>query len=107
MLITDNRVNKIKILKGSLIPKEFVLYQNYPNPFNPVTKIKYGIPKKARVELIIYNVLGEKVTTLVNQQQDAGYYLVEWNGNNISSGVYLYTIKSGDYFNVKKMILLK
>ena len=89
------------------IPTELRLYQNYPNPFNPVTQLKYGIPKAERVELTIFNVLGERIVTLVNEEQEAGYYTVGWNGNNVSSGVYLYTLKAGDNFNVKKMILMK
>ena len=94
------------------IVKEFQLFQNYPNPFNPVTHIKYSLPKTVDVELIIYNTLGERVKTLVNKNQDSAYYTVEWNGTNdsglkVGSGVYLYSLRAGDNFNVKKMILLK
>jgi photosystem II stability/assembly factor-like uncharacterized protein len=99
-------VNRIINQQNSL-PVDFSLSQNYPNPFNPVTQIKYGIPKAERVELTIFNVLGERIVTLVNEEQESGYYTVEWNGNNVSSGVYLYTLKAGDNFNVRKMILLK
>ena len=105
--ISNSKVNKLRILNGSLIPTEFVLHQNYPNPFNPVTQIKYGIPKAERVELTIFNVLGERIANLVNEEQEAGYYTVKWDGSNISSGVYLYTLKVGDNYSVKKMILLR
>ncbi|RPI75848.1 MAG: T9SS C-terminal target domain-containing protein [Ignavibacteriales bacterium] len=93
-------------------PKEFALYQNYPNPFNPSTIISYQLPKSETVSLEIYNELGEKVNTLVNGMQEAGYYTLEWNGNNnagnpVSSGMYLYRIKAGNFVNVHKMILLR
>jgi hypothetical protein len=104
--ISNSSINKLMV-SGQLIPYVYVLEQNYPNPFNPVTKIKYGIPKTERVELTIYSVLGERLTTLVNEEQEAGYYTVEWDGSKVSSGVYLYTVKAGDSFNVKKMLLLK
>jgi Secretion system C-terminal sorting domain len=90
-----------------LIPKEFQLEQNYPNPFNPSTKIKFGLPKESKVLLLIYNILGEEVAQLVNQQFQAGYYEIELYNSGFSSGVYLYTIQAGDFVDTKKMILLK
>ena len=89
------------------IPKEFTLYQNYPNPFNPTTTIKYALPKNGFVTLEVYDILGAKVAQLVNQQQKAGSYKVEFNASKLSSGVYLYKITSGSFSDTKKMLLIK
>jgi len=89
------------------IPIEFQLYQNYPNPFNPSTTIRYGLPKESKVSLEVYNILGERVTQLVNQQLKAGYHEVEFNNSSHSSGIYFYRIQAGDFVETKKMILLK
>lgn len=94
------------------IPSEFVLSQNYPNPFNPTTSIKFAIPENANVTLDIYNMLGQKVKTLLNGMQDAGYYTVNWDGSNdlgskVSSGIYIYRISAGKYNATMKMNLLK
>ncbi len=88
-------------------PSEFSLNQNYPNPFNPVTTIKFTLPVSGNANLSVYNSLGEKVETLVNQYFDAGYYQVEWKADKYSSGVYYYRIESGNYNSVKKMMLIK
>lgn len=94
-------------------PKEFELFQNYPNPFNPTTVIRYGLPKESSVKVVIYNILGEMVNTLVNITQVAGFYEVNFNASNLASGVYIYTIQSRaldgskDFRSVKKMILLR
>ncbi|MCZ6702138.1 MAG: T9SS type A sorting domain-containing protein, partial [Ignavibacteria bacterium] len=72
-----------------LIPTDYILYQNYPNPFNPTTKIKYGIPNSGLITLQVYNLLGEVVTTLVNQQQPVGNYEVSFDATKLSSGIYL------------------
>ncbi len=90
----------------------YTLYQNYPNPFNPTTTIKYSIPNvethgHASVQIKIYDVLGREIATLVNKQQKPGYYEVNWNADNHSSGVYFYRIRSGDFVETKKMILLR
>jgi len=89
------------------IPSIFALNQNYPNPFNPKTIINYELPTTNFVELSIFNMLGQKVATLVNEQKRAGYHHVEWDANGFSSGVYYYRIKSGEFVDVKKMILLR
>jgi len=99
------------------VPIEFSLSQNFPNPFNPTTKIKYEIPSQARndnvlVVLKIYDVLGNEVSTLVNEEKSAGEYKVEFNvhsdeGQNLSSGVYFYQLKAGDFVQTKKMVLLR
>ena len=89
------------------IPDEYYLAQNYPNPFNPVTKIRYSIPQLSNVSLIVYNILGQEVITLVNEQQPAGNYEVSFDATNLTSGIYLYKIQAGGYSDVKKMILLR
>jgi Secretion system C-terminal sorting domain len=85
----------------------YQLDQNYPNPFNPSTIIKYSIKNNGLVELIIFDILGREVTTLINEQKAAGSYSVEFNSSKLPSGVYLYKLKSGKFVDVKKMILLK
>jgi len=102
----------VVVANQSLLPEAFSLSQNYPNPFNPQTVIKYTLPKDCHVELTIYNTLGQKVKTLVNQYQSAGYKMVHWNstndkGNEVGSGIYFYKIKAGRYTDVKKMMVLK
>ena len=90
----------------------FYLDQNYPNPFNPSTKIKYSIPivgtsDRVSVQLKVYDVLGNQIATLVNEERSAGVYEVEFDASNLSSGVYFYTLSAGNYFDTKKMILLR
>lgn len=89
------------------LPTEYVLYQNYPNPFNPVTTIKYSLPNNAFVDLSIYNLLGEKITTLVRKEQSAGSYSVNWNAQNHSSGVYIYVLRTSQKILVNKMVMIK
>jgi hypothetical protein len=94
------------------IPDEFVLYSNYPNPFNPTTKIDYGLPEVSNVKLVIYDILGREVTTLVNGVQDAGYKSITWHGTdafgkNVGAGMYFYLIQAGEFRQVRKMVLLK
>ena len=87
--------------------KSFSLAQNYPNPFNPTTIIKYSIPTTSFVKLKVYDVIGREVATLVNEEKAVGNYNVEFNGSDLSSGIYFYRIQAGDYSSVKKMILIK
>jgi|SRR3990170_4629857 len=94
------------------IPKEYLLSQNYPNPFNPVTQIKFSIPKNGRVQLIVYNVLGQKVNILVDKEMTIGNYIATWNGkdeggNEVSSGIYFYRLSSKDFTETRKMILVR
>jgi hypothetical protein len=89
------------------IPKEYSLKQNYPNPFNPTTKIKYSIPEESKVVLSVFNILGQKVTQLVNEVQPAGYYSVDFDASKLTSGIYLYKIEAKNYNYVRKMILIK
>jgi len=93
-------------------PSEFELYQNYPNPFNPETQIEYALKKTGHVTLYIYNILGEKVKTLLDQDQHAGFYQINWDGENdngkpISSGIYLYKLEVNGFSEAKRMLLLK
>ena len=93
-------------------PVNYSLSQNYPNPFNPSTVVSYSLPKNSFVTLIIYDLLGREVKTLINNEQNSGTYQIQWNGENkfgskVSSGTYIYTIRTGDFVESRKMILLK
>jgi hypothetical protein len=88
-------------------PLVYELAQNYPNPFNPTTKIEYSIPALSKVELKIYNIVGQEVATLVNEVQLAGVHHVKFDGMNLASGMYFYRLTAGDFVSVKKMVLLK
>jgi len=88
-------------------PKNFDLSQNFPNPFNPTTKINYQLPKNSVVTLKIFDILGNEITSLVNEEQAAGNYQINFNGSRLSSGVYFYKIQAGDYVETKKLILTK
>ena len=89
------------------IPTNYNLYQNYPNPFNPVTTIKYDLVEYGNVMLTVYDILGREVEILVNEQQQPGRYEVSWNASGFASGIYFYTLTSGDFTSTKKLILLK
>lgn len=94
-------------LSGNEIPLSFKLYQNFPNPFNPVSTIKFDISKTADIKLVIYDLLGREVQTLVNRALVAGQYKVEWDASRFASGTYFYKLSAGDFVQTKKMILLK
>ena len=94
-------------LEGNNLPRTYNLKQNYPNPFNPATEIQYSIPKSGIVILKVFNLLGQEVATLVNQEQTPGSYKVSFDASKFASGVYLYRIQSGNYSLTKKMILMK
>jgi hypothetical protein len=93
--------------KDKNLPKKFALLQNFPNPFNPKTVIIYEIPIRNDVELSIYNLLGQKVSTLVSERQNAGSHRVEWDASQMASGIYYYMLKTNEFTDVKKMILLR
>ena len=98
--------------KVAEIPEQFMLAQNFPNPFNPVTSIEYALPEESFVKISIYNVMGQKVTDLVSDVMPGGYHSVVWNSTNlrgeqVSSGIYLYTIEAEGFTSVKKMVLMK
>jgi hypothetical protein len=89
------------------VPNDFALSQNYPNPFNPSTEISFDLPVASHVELSIYNVLGQKVETLVDREMEAGNHIVTWNADPYSTGVYFYRISANDFTETKKMLMLK
>ena len=94
------------------IPSVYSLSQNYPNPFNPITKMNYALPKRSKVIISIYNVLGQEVLTLLNKEQDYGYHTVTWNGNDrigkqVASGVYFARLTTKSFSQTKKMLMLK
>jgi Secretion system C-terminal sorting domain/Bacterial Ig-like domain len=88
-------------------PDDYVLFQNYPNPFNPTTKINYQLFKESDVTIKIYDILGAEVMELLNAKKQAGVFEVEFNGQNLSSGIYIYTFQAGDFIDSKKMSLIK
>ncbi|MCP4631732.1 MAG: T9SS type A sorting domain-containing protein [candidate division Zixibacteria bacterium] len=96
--ISDNNRN---------IPEKYALSQNYPNPFNPSTNISFSLPRASFVNLNVYNLLGQKVTTLFNGKLEAGYHAYTWDATNVASGIYFYRMQSHNYSVTKKMLLLK
>ncbi len=88
-------------------PHGLLLHQNYPNPFNPSTTIKYDLPKSSVVRLSVYDVLGREVSVLVNERMDAGVHEAKFDAVGLSSGMYVYRLRAGDYVSTKRMILMK
>lgn len=107
LVLNERVVPELNELVIGDVPSEFGLNQNYPNPFNPSTNISYTLPEKSDVELSIFNMLGQKVATLVNQSQDAGTYSINWNAGSVSSGVYIYQLRAGGNTFTKRMMLIK
>jgi hypothetical protein len=102
----------VGIADAENLPETFAVKQNYPNPFNPGTTIEYQVPRRSEVSLVIYNTLGQKVRTLLDQTVEAGFFKAVWDGrdeNNVSvaSGVYIYIIKAGKFKQARKMLLVK
>jgi len=89
------------------VPTDFRLFHNYPNPFNPETKIRFNLPKSVKVKMTVYDIAGRKVKSLLNEDKTAGSYEIIFDGSQLASGIYLYTLEAGNYTDVKKMILLK
>ena len=89
------------------IPTEYGMDQNYPNPFNPSTEIRYQLPENGRVKLEIYDVIGNLITTLIDQEMNAGYHSINWNASGLSSGIYFYRISSANFVATKKLMLMK
>jgi len=107
VVIGDASVQKLQVT-GELIPAEYVLEQNYPNPFNPSTVIEFSLPEDvSNVKLTIYNMLGEKLTDIVNTSLKAGKYQYQWNAQNVATGMYIYELRTEKFVSVKKMILMK
>jgi hypothetical protein len=92
---------------GTGLPGTFSLSQNYPNPFNPSTTIQFALPKSGRVELKVYNTLGQEVVTLVNEEKVAGIYSALWNAGGVASGVYFFRLQAGEFTQTRKLLLLK
>jgi hypothetical protein len=105
--ITDSYALTSAQSLDSGLPTSYSLSQNYPNPFNPTTIIQFSLPKNSNVKLIVYDILGRVVAQLVNKDLVAGYYKINFNAASIASGVYFYSLKAGDFTNVKKLMLLK
>jgi len=102
----------LSIADVSIIPKKYRLYDAYPNPFNPTTILRYDLPQNSMVTITIYDMLGNKVKTLISQAQDAGYQSIIWDATNdygypVSAGVYLYQLQANGATQTKKMVLLK
>jgi len=100
-------VKLVSVQTEGIIPAEYSLSQNYPNPFNPTTTIRYDIPKASQVTLTIYNMNGQIVDKLVSQKQEPGFYSVNWDARNVSTGMYFYRIQAEGFMQVKKMLLIK
>jgi hypothetical protein len=112
-LIMSNNVSSQDDV-NNILPKEFNLYQNYPNPFNPVTVIQYSIPNKSHVTIKVFDILGNKIMTLINEEKEAGFHEINFNGRTIASGMYIYRLiatpdggQAGRYVSTKKMLLIK
>jgi hypothetical protein len=97
----------VGVVEGSENPIAFALYQNYPNPFNSTTTIEFTLPSAAHVELIVYNALGQKVKTLVNQVQGAGYQCATFDAGNLASGMYIYRLQTGEFSQTRRLLLLR
>ena len=101
-----NSVSGITNLSNE-IPAKFNLYQNYPNPFNPVTNIKFDVAKSSFVKLVVFDVLGREVETLVNNELNAGKYEANWNAVMHNSGIYFIKLTAGDFTEIKRVALVK
>jgi hypothetical protein len=104
--ISNPGINKVMV-SANLIPDKYALEQNYPNPFNPTTTIKFSLPEATHTALTIYNVLGQKVTELVNSKLEAGRYSYQWNAQSAATGMYIYELRTDKFVSVKKMVLIK
>jgi len=108
----DGSFKYSEIIEINTLPINYDLSQNYPNPFNPSTRIRYAIPsnfngQKSKVIIKVYDILGNEVATLVNEEKDPGIYEVEFSKSNLASGIYIYQLKADKFTSTKKMILLR
>ena len=106
IIATDWYGNNIDV-SSVLMPKEFYLQSAYPNPFNPITNLKFGLPFDSKVSIQIYNIQGQVVSTLLNDNIKAGYHSVMWNADEFSSGIYFVQMIAGDYIHNQKIMLVK
>jgi hypothetical protein len=108
MINTDGTFEYSKVIEVDIsLPKNFELGQNYPNPFNPSTVITYSIPVSSIVTVRIYNILGDLITTIVNENKEAGSYNVNFDASRLGNGIYFYKLQAGNFTATKKMLLLK
>jgi hypothetical protein len=103
----DGSFEYTEIVEVETVPQQYELSQNYPNPFNPSTSIRYSIPKQSNVSLKVYDILGNEVANLVNEEKDQGVYTVNFNAIGLSSGIYFYTLRADGFVQTKKMLLIK
>jgi hypothetical protein len=92
---------------GMTVPAHFKLEQNFPNPFNPTTTIRYSLPSTSTVRFSVYDILGQVVDVLVNEEQSAGWKEVQWNAKDVPSGTYFYRLQAGSFIETRKLLLLK
>jgi len=104
---TNGGVSFVEEQEIDEIPTEFLLSQNYPNPFNPSTKIKYSVPQSSQVQIKVFDVLGNEIETLVNEEKPVGTFELNWYAENLPSGVYFYQLKAGSFIETKKMVLIR
>jgi hypothetical protein len=111
--VQSNFVTSVESIED-IIPIEFRLDQNYPNPFNPVTVIQYSIPNKSHITIKVFDILGNEIMTLINEEKEAGFHEINFNGRTIVSGMYIYRLiatpdggQAGKYVSTKKMLLIK
>ena len=112
LMINDEMLDQNAINRESEIPEKFALHQNFPNPFNPETTIQFDITEKNIVTLQVFNLMGQLIRTLVSETKNPGFYSIKWDGRNdngayVSSGVYIYRIKAGNFLTQKKMIYMR
>ncbi len=106
--IDNKEVNRLKlIVVGNDIPTAYMLYQNYPNPFNPTTTIKFDLPEKIHVKLLIFDVLGRKVKTILDEEMSRGKHTVSLDMSDFPSGVYFYRLEAGKFRDIRKMLFIK
>ena len=105
-------LESLNIEDNEYLPLTFQVYQNYPNPFNPTTSVSYQLPDDGKVEVVIYNMMGELIKNLVDEKQNSGRNSIIWNatnndGNQVSAGLYICTVRTSDHKQSKKMLLVK
>ncbi|MDP4115492.1 MAG: T9SS type A sorting domain-containing protein [Bacteroidota bacterium] len=103
----DGKFTYYNSIEVTMVPINYSIEQNYPNPFNPSTSIRFQLPKESRVNLKIYNMLGQEVAVLINETMEAGFKYVKFDASKLSSGTYLYRIEAGEFTQTKKMVLIK
>ena len=110
--ISSVMLESLNIEDNEYLPLSFQVYQNYPNPFNPTTSLSYQLPNDGKVEVVIYDMMGKLIKNLVNEKQSSGQNSIIWNatnnsGNQVSAGLYIYTVKTSNHKQSKKMLLVK